>query len=158
MTPFGQNILLWRIHRNLTQKELADRSGITRPNLSAVERGKREVSLTTLRALASALDVMPGILVDGIGPVSGPRPSFSRQDLERIADAVWKGTSLPSNREAELAGFLRKLLHLQKNLTRGKRSFQRAWLQLRSAYSAEVIQTLVERVRDRQGLHGSEAN
>lgn len=158
MRPFGQNILLWRIHRGLTQEGLSKHAGMSRPNLSAIERGKREVSLTTLRALALALGVSPGILVDGIGPASAQGRFFSRRALERIADAVWRGIRLKANQEEKLARLLEALLHPSKNLTRGKRSSERAWLQLKSTYPAEMIQTLIERVRDREQLHGSKTN
>ena len=158
MTPFGQNVLLWRIHRGLTQEGLARRAGITRPNLSAIERGRREVLLTTLRALAWALDVNPGILADGIGPGSAQAHVFSRQALERIADAVWKGVPLKSGPEEKLAGLLKPLLHPRKNLSRGRRLSERAWLELKSAYPANTIQTLTERVQDRQQLHGSKTD
>ena len=154
MTPFGQNVLLWRIHRGLTQEELAVRARMSRPNLSAIERGRREVSLTTLRALAMALDVNPGSLVDGISPAVVPNSAFSRKTLERIAEAVWKGSPLPSAKEKKLADLLRQLLHSRKNLKRGKRSTERAWLQLKSAYPTQVIQTLIERVRNWERLHG----
>lgn len=158
MTPFSQNVLLWRVHRGLTQEGLSKRARITRPNLSAIERGRREVSLTTLRALALALDVSPGVLVDGISPASAQAHVFSRQALERIADAVWKGIRLKSDREGKLAGLLKPLLHPRKNLSRGKRSSERTWLQLKSAYPAQMIQTLIEKVRDRERLHGSKTN
>ena len=90
MVQFSQAVWLWRRHRGLTQAELAQRTRMARPNLSAIERGKREVTLATLRALAASLDVPPGALVDGIAPQayrSGPLSS-SRETLERIADAV----------------------------------------------------------------------
>ena len=154
MIPFGQNVLLWRVHRGLTQEKLAGCARISRPNLSAIERGRREVSLTTLRALALALEVNPGTLVDGIGPVPAQAPVFSRPVLERIADAVWKETPLQSKQEEKLADLLRPLLHPRKNLHRGKRSSEMAWLQLKSAYPARIVQTLIERVRDREHLGG----
>ena len=158
MVPFGQNILLWRIHRGLTQEELAARARVSRPNLSAIERGRREVSLATLRALALALNVNPGSLVDGISPAVVQTPSFSRKTLERIAEAVWKGTPLPSAKGKKLASLLKQLLHSRKNLKRGKRSTERAWLQLKSAYPPHIIQTLIEKVRDREQIHGQKAH
>lgn len=65
MIPFGQAVLLWRLHRGLTQQTLAVKARVPRSNLSAIERGKREVSLRTLRSLALALEVRPGVLADG---------------------------------------------------------------------------------------------
>ena len=88
MLPFGQTVRVWRVHRGMTQQQLAQAAHIPRPNLSAIEQGKREVSLSTLRALALALEVQPGVLVDGIPPsLSGGMSSpFSRKALEEIAD------------------------------------------------------------------------
>ena len=159
MIPFGQNVLLWRIRRGLSQEELARCARMSRPNLSAIERGRREVSLTTLRALALALEVNPGSLVDGISPAASARaPVFSRSSLERIANAVWKGSPLQSDQEGKLAALLKPLLRQRKNLVRGRRASEIAWLQLRSAYPAQVIQTLIERVRDREQLHGQKTD
>lgn len=158
MLPFSETLLLWRLERSLSQEALAQRAEISRPNLSAIERGKREVSLTTLRSLALALGVRPGVLVDGIGPGSQQSRLFPRQALERIADAVWKGTSLPSDEEKRLADLLRPLLHPRKNLSRGKRFRERTWLQLKSTCPPELIQVLIEKVRDREQAHGSKTN
>ena len=78
-SPFGQTLFLWRLDRHLSQAALAQRAGIPRPNLSLMERGKREVTLGTLRALAVALDVRPGILADGVLPVPWQgKPTWSR--------------------------------------------------------------------------------
>ncbi|HMF41326.1 MAG TPA: helix-turn-helix transcriptional regulator, partial [Polyangia bacterium] len=68
MQPFGETVLAWRLARGMTQAELGRAARIPRPNLSAIERGDREVTLKTLRALALALDVRPGVLADGIPP------------------------------------------------------------------------------------------
>jgi transcriptional regulator with XRE-family HTH domain len=61
--PFGETVLAWRLARGMTQAALARAACIPRPNLSAIERGDREVTLKTLRALALALEVRPGVLV-----------------------------------------------------------------------------------------------
>ena len=81
MAPFGETVLLWRLQRGLTQKELARRAGVPRPNLSAIERGQLEVSLKTVRALALALGVRPGVLVDGIAPEEGGAGELSREAM-----------------------------------------------------------------------------
>lgn len=51
-----------RMHRGLTQAELAKSSGISRPYLTEIETGKKDGSMRALRALAEALDVSPGLL------------------------------------------------------------------------------------------------
>jgi len=57
-------IKLWREHRNLTQQELAERAGISKPYLSQIETGKRQGTFETLSAIASSLDVPLDILRD----------------------------------------------------------------------------------------------
>jgi transcriptional regulator with XRE-family HTH domain len=52
----------------LTQEMLAERSGVSRPNIARLERGDEEARFTTIWKLASALGVEPGELVgDGEG-------------------------------------------------------------------------------------------
>src|SRR3989338_8661616 len=105
--PFGQTLLLWRRHRGLTQQQLAAAARLPRPNLCAIERGRHEVSLTTLRALALALKVPAGFLVDGMPPKwDEPLPSFSRRSLERIANAVAYGRPVKVQSERELVSLL----------------------------------------------------
>lgn len=57
-------IKLWRDHRGLTQQELADRAGISKPYLSQIESGKRQGTLETLAAIARALDVPLQVLTE----------------------------------------------------------------------------------------------
>ena len=57
-------VKLWREERKLTQQELAEQAGISKPYLSQIETGKRQGTLETLaaiaRALAVPLDVLSG--------------------------------------------------------------------------------------------------
>jgi transcriptional regulator with XRE-family HTH domain len=165
MIPFGQALLLWRLERGLTQEALARRARIPRPNLSAIERGKREVSLRTLRALAAALGVRPGVLVDGVPPSSteGRHPSSSRTTIERIADAVGFGRSVAHPEEQKMVVALRTLLGHRTSAIRRRRDRPRtspraaidAWLTLTSCYSHTAIQNLADRVAQRQRVYGS---
>jgi transcriptional regulator with XRE-family HTH domain len=56
----------WRDAAYLTQKELADKAGVTLKAVSAWETGKAQPRVTNLRALAAALGITPDqiILVD----------------------------------------------------------------------------------------------
>jgi transcriptional regulator with XRE-family HTH domain len=45
MLPFGATVVAWRLARAMSQENLARAAGIPRPNLSAIERGEREVTL-----------------------------------------------------------------------------------------------------------------
>ncbi|GJD94174.1 helix-turn-helix domain-containing protein [Methylobacterium iners] len=54
----GENrIRVWREHRCLSAKALAERSGIAQGFLSQIETGKREGTIETLRKIAAALSV-----------------------------------------------------------------------------------------------------
>jgi DNA-binding XRE family transcriptional regulator len=54
----GENpVKVWREFRGLTQQQLADAAGISKPYLSQIETGKRKGSTDILSALAKALKV-----------------------------------------------------------------------------------------------------
>ena len=54
----GENpIKVWREYRGLTQQQLADTAGISKPYLSQIETGKRKGATEILSAIAKALDV-----------------------------------------------------------------------------------------------------
>ena len=54
----GENrIRVWREHRGLTAKDLADKAGLAPAFLSQIETGKREGAVETLRKIAAALTV-----------------------------------------------------------------------------------------------------
>ena len=151
MQPFGETVLAWRLTRGMTQAELAASARIPRPNLSAIERGGREVTLKTLRALAMALNVRPGILADGISPAEGARP-LSRTRMERIARAAAHGVSLTDPREAALAGHLRRALSARlgpggkRRRPQSRAGSDRAYFMLRSSESQATVASLVDRV------------
>ena len=159
MLPFGQTVLLWRRQRRMTQEAVAKAARLSRPNLSGIERGKREVSLTTLRALGAVLGVRPGVLVDGIAPGPGEgAPALSRETVERIADAVAFDRPLADPAERATAAALRILLRQRIRMARhtggppraAGQAALRAWIQLRSRYGATAIQALADRVLERQ--------
>ncbi|HVM80802.1 MAG TPA: helix-turn-helix transcriptional regulator [Stellaceae bacterium] len=54
----GENPMrVWREYRKLTQQQLADKAGISKPYLSQLETGAREASVGVVRRLAAALRV-----------------------------------------------------------------------------------------------------
>ncbi len=50
-------IKVWREHRGLTQQQLADAAGISKPYLSQIETGKRKGTMEILSAIAKTLNV-----------------------------------------------------------------------------------------------------
>lgn len=157
MTPFSRTVYLWRVYRGLTQDQLASKAGISRPNLSGIERGTREISLRTLRNLAAALNIRPGILVDGITPlVAEGSFTLNRQTMERIAEAATSGAALVG-RQGQLAQLLgvvmQNRIHSARSSKRaGKRQLKTSWLALRSFCSDQELRSLIQRVSDRELL------
>lgn len=54
---FGQKVNALRKGIGLSQEELAEKSGLNRPYISAIEQGKRNVSLEVIEKLAEALSI-----------------------------------------------------------------------------------------------------
>lgn len=70
----GQRIRYYRHIRDLSQTDLARRANVNQGYLSAIEKGRRRPSPSSLHALAVALDVPPAVLI-GEGPDhDSPRP------------------------------------------------------------------------------------
>lgn len=62
---FGNRIRAYRKLKGMTQKELAERLGISVAVLGAVERGMRQPSSALLRAIADVLQVPVEELIGG---------------------------------------------------------------------------------------------
>jgi transcriptional regulator with XRE-family HTH domain len=62
----GPNVRTARLHLGWTQEELAHVSGLAVVQISRIERGVREIRLTTLLRLLHALEVEANELLSGI--------------------------------------------------------------------------------------------
>jgi len=54
---FGDNVRKYRLERRLSQEVFADKCGLHRTYISAVERHKRSISLNNIQKIADALEV-----------------------------------------------------------------------------------------------------
>ncbi len=63
---FGANVRAAREAKGWTQEDLASASGLATVQVSRVERGVREIRLTTLLRLVTALEIKPNRLLDGL--------------------------------------------------------------------------------------------
>jgi transcriptional regulator with XRE-family HTH domain len=63
---FGRNVRAARLARGWTQEELSAASGLAVVQVSRIERGVREIRLTTLLRLLKALDVAPARLLEDL--------------------------------------------------------------------------------------------
>lgn len=62
----GQNVRRIRHEAGLSQEELAFRAKLHRTYISSIERGERNVSIENIFAIAEALKVRPGDLLNPI--------------------------------------------------------------------------------------------
>jgi transcriptional regulator with XRE-family HTH domain len=86
LEAFGTRVRALRMHLGLSQEELADRAEMHSTYISQTERGRRNVSLTTLLSLAEALEVEPTALVAPELPegVEEPRADRVRPGGRRV--------------------------------------------------------------------------
>ena len=63
--PVGKQLRIIRKEKALTQKELADRTGMSAAHLGRLERGVRDPRARDLIALADVLDVSTDALLEG---------------------------------------------------------------------------------------------
>lgn len=61
------NLRRIRHDKQLTQEELADRSGLSARYVGAIERADVSASVTVLGQIAEALGIEPGSLLKGLG-------------------------------------------------------------------------------------------
>lgn len=132
---------------------MAARSGVSRPNLSAIEQGARDLTIGTLRRIALVLGVSAGALVDGIGPWPViPRSLLGRDALDRIAKLATgqslRASALERRIAKDLASIMKskmRLLGPKKN--RGNvRANNPAMLRLKSELGQVVFENLIRRV------------
>lgn len=157
MIDFADNVYLWRIFRGLSQEELAKSSGIPRPNISAIENGRKDVSLSTLRRLAVVLRTNPGLLINGVAPPYFKRKRhLSRAYLERIVEAILNKTKveLSHSDKALIIMFsniiknrLNALAGIYKNtIKRNSKDYIDNWLILKAILSKDVVDNLLSRL------------
>lgn len=64
LSSFAAAVRARRHELGLSQEALAERAGLHRTYVGGVERGERNLTLTSIVRLARALDITPGELID----------------------------------------------------------------------------------------------
>ncbi|WBB71741.1 helix-turn-helix transcriptional regulator [Micromonospora sp. WMMD1128] len=83
--PVGRRVAQWRVRRNLTQQQFADRLGKSKSWVDKVERGVRRLErVSNLREIADALRIDLDVLL----PEQPRRSAPARTDLERLRAAL----------------------------------------------------------------------
>lgn len=66
LQQFGENVRQARQDRGWTQEDLAHKTDLAIVQVSRIERGKREIRLTTLIRLLDGLELQPQTLLHGL--------------------------------------------------------------------------------------------
>jgi transcriptional regulator with XRE-family HTH domain len=66
LEQFGENVRQARHARGWTQEDLSSETGLAVVQVSRIERGKREIRLSSLIRLLDGLDVQPEVLLRGL--------------------------------------------------------------------------------------------
>lgn len=140
MLPIGDHIYLRRLEKGMTQAELAAKSRMPQSNLSNIEKGKRDMTVSTLRKIAAALDAEPRDFFEHWEP--HPH-ELSRRKIERLAKIV-SGKAQPVHPdETELTNHFKNVIP-----GRGRKyvkDMNRSWLELRKRLNPSEIASICER-------------
>ena len=100
----GQRLRAIRQEREISQADLAATLGVTQPNISAVEIGRRGLTIQQLVKLCRALHVSPDDIL-GEGKTFKERPKRSK-----LFDRLRLAEKLPPSDQRALLGHLEALL------------------------------------------------
>lgn len=103
----GRRIRYYRRLRELKQIELARRANVNQGLLSEIERGRRHPSVSSLKALAVALDVPPAVLI-GEGPEHDSPQPLETRDLP-LFGSIPAGPPTETQEQMEMLPVLRHL-------------------------------------------------
>lgn len=134
----------------MTQGQLAQQSGIPRPNLVALELGRRDCTLSTLERLAHGLGIRSEELL-ATRPQQPRVLCLSRHDREAVARyLITQQGKSPSRRfTRDLFPLIRPILEANglDIRTKGSRYVRRYEYHLSLFYSRELVRDIVARVR-----------
>ena len=142
----------WRLYRGLTQKELAERAGLTQAQVSYLENRAHVPTLKTLNRLAQALGAGVGELM---GPAPAPHPPLSRHEIDAVALSIVSGGRSLRPELNRLADAIASVISRKLNafrapgrvVNRGKRwggKFQ--WFRVRKIVPEPVFNQILARV------------
>lgn len=149
MFGIGQSLYLKRLEMGMTQMELVRNTGIPQPNLSKIERGKQDITVSTLLKICSALEIHPSELFgDRAKPLQKSKSLFSRSFVERIAKAVVHGNDDLGSRGRRIAHWVQELLPQSVRGRLKQKKLHQAWMALKHELSDHEIKILFERIAD----------
>lgn len=150
MVPIGHQIYKKRLERGMTQAELAQKAGIPQPNLSNIEKGRQDITISTLRRIAYGLGVEIADFFQKAVRIKNKRYlSLSRSFLERMACAI--ATNEKANLSRKEQRVARLFQGLIPELRKGRLKFKKMnqnWLELKMELDPSAIGSVVNRVRE----------
>ena len=145
MFPIGYHIYLKRLEKGLTQVELAHQIRIPQSNLSNIEKGKQDITVSTLRRIATALNIHPGEFFVDLNDRVGKK-ELSRNKIEKIAKIVASGKALSKSKESEITDLFKKVVPHKGRIY--LKDLNRSWLELRKRFNPLEISSIYERVEE----------
>ena len=145
MSNPGFKIAEYRNRKRWTQTELAARVGMAQANLSNIEKGKRDLTVSTLLRIATALEVRPSELIEE--EMSSPSLALTRPQIEGLAQAVVEPQRKASAEIKKWAPLFRIILPQAPSRV-SVRKAQQAWVELRRHFSSQEIQGICRRIED----------
>lgn len=141
----GVRIYEYRLSLGMSQAELAGRAGLAQANLSNIEKGKRDLTVSTLLRIASALEVKPSRLIDA--DEGEPGLTLTRDRIEKLAALVLTPEARAPRELNEFACLFRQILPEAGPRASVKKT-SLAWVKLRQRLSAAEIKGVLDRVED----------
>ncbi|MBI2058334.1 MAG: helix-turn-helix transcriptional regulator [Nitrospirae bacterium] len=148
MRPWHLTLRRLRLELGLTQEQLARRAGMARPSLTRVERGQKDLTVSSLLRLSQALGMDPARFFE---EAPAPKP-LGRHGIDRIARAVVAGHGGDRKEESHLiqglAYQLRPSLEASKapGAAAARRAARRNYEAIRQEYRPEDLEKLMRRV------------
>ena len=84
LNQLGKRVKILRELRNLTQEQLAEKSGTSSQYISALERGQKNATVEMLEKIATALGVQPVILFSFDSELDQPSKQTVKQLLDQL--------------------------------------------------------------------------
>lgn len=147
MLTVGPRLYLERIRRGVSQTDLSRRTGIAQANLSNIEKGKRDITVSTLLQICLALGIQPSTVLDTTVR-SRPKARFTRARLEKIAASVVGDLRPAAKEDREIVRLLRKNMGLDRNRRISAKEANLSWANLRQQLADGEIEALRNRVQD----------
>ncbi len=142
----GWKISQYRNSKGWSQAELAAKAGIAQANLSNIEKGKRDVTVSTLLRVADALEIKAAELLEE----SSSQSPFvlTRTRIESLAKAICHPKEKAAPEIREWVKVFRDIFFRSSKVSAKK--VQEAWIKLRQQFSSEEIKSVAQRVKDEQ--------